>query len=94
MLAFKERGASEAGPLARLSARIWFFVVGKFFLLAVTKMSGVKGLENCNEALKKGLITQADYDAAKSAFLRVEQLTHAFSAGLLADSEMSKAKVS
>lgn len=56
-------------------------------------MSSVKGLENCNEALKKGLITQADYDAAKSAFLRVEQLTHAFSAGLLADSEMSKAKV-
>ena len=40
-----------------------------------SESNGIKELEVCHEALKKGLISQADYDTAKQTFLRVQQLS-------------------
>ena len=54
----------------------------------------LKSLETCSEALKKGLITQADYDTAKATFLRCEQLALGFQVGLVQQSDLLAAKVS
>ena len=59
----------------------------------MSSQDNVKGLENIKEALKKDLISQADYDAAKDAFLRVEQLSLAMNVGLIEGGDLAKAKV-
>ena len=57
-------------------------------------MSEVESLAKCNEALKKGLITQADYDEVKKAYLRIEQIKLGFEGGLITGAEKDKVKVS
>ncbi|QDZ19094.1 actin depolymerizing protein [Chloropicon primus] len=49
-------------------------------------------LESCMEALKKGLITQDDYDTAKKTFLRCQQLSVGLQVGMVAKSELEGIK--
>ena len=53
----------------------------------------VKMLESCMEALKKGLITQDDYDTAKATFLRCQQLSVGLQVGMVARNELQGIKV-
>ncbi len=50
-------------------------------------------LEQCDAALKKGLITQGDYDIVKASFIRMESLAMGLKTGLVASSELESIKV-
>ena len=54
----------------------------------------LEGLAACKEALEKGLILQEDYDKAKGAFLRCQQLAMGFKTGIVGESDVGEAKVS
>lgn len=59
-----------------------------------SESNGIKELEVCHEALKKGLISQADYDTAKQTFLRVQQLSLGFQVGMVVKEDLPAAQVS
>ena len=59
-----------------------------------SESNGIKELEVCHEALKKGLISQADYDMAKQTFLRVQQLSLGFQVGMVVKEDLPAAQVS